>query len=177
MSTCKERVREITGRLITLRLLDPMYFSEYHRMFSPVVRTILQLPEQATEQETIDFLSAQMTFMDDPKRMFYCIFDNQTQKLIGAIEFRDKLAENGQLGAWLNEKFWGGGRYQEALALMLDYYCSWAGETIVNAIVKALNTRSLKAHQKAGFKIIDEFIKEEGTCCVGQQVYRLLWEK
>jgi RimJ/RimL family protein N-acetyltransferase len=164
---------EIVGKKITLRLLDSKYFEEYHRMFSKIVRVALGLPETATLEETKTFLTKKFEDLKNGEKsknnnfeykVFYCIFDNSDKKLIGAIEIRELGNKDGQLGTWLNENYWGSGRYQEALDLILKNYFKFHDFDSLNAYVRVVNIRSLKAHQKYGFEIINELEINGNNC-------------
>jgi hypothetical protein len=178
--------KEVVGEKITLKLLDPKYFEEYHSMFSSAVRTALGLPAIATLGETSAFLAKKIEDLKGCKenggksennafkhgafkyKVFYCIFDNADKKLVGSIEIREPGFKDGQLGAWLNENYWGLGRYQEALDLILKNYFEVSGYEFVNAYVKCENIRSLRAHQKYGFEMINELEVE------GKKFYELV---
>lgn len=166
----------IVGKTVTLKPLEASFFDACHHMFSPTVRQWLHLPLTATTEQTREFLASRLVVIQEGKSHYFCIFDNQDKKLIGAVEIREPDFVNGQLGAWLNEKYWGGGRYQEALDLALKAYFSDTKATEVNAIIDVDNVRSIKAHQKYGFKIVDEFVVEQtASSCVGRCVYRLIY--
>ncbi len=141
----------LKGKLVTLKPLQEKFFEEYHRMFSPIVRQALGLPPTCDMQETIKYL--QVALVDKHHHMVYCIFENKTNKLIGGIVIRSKEHPNGQLGSWLNEHFWGSGRYQEALYLTLKKYFEETQDNSIFAFVTEENKRSLKAHQKFGFVV------------------------
>ncbi|MFC1842017.1 GNAT family N-acetyltransferase, partial [Candidatus Dependentiae bacterium] len=122
-------------------------------------------------EETAHFLTNKMKDMQDGKTIFYCMFDNAEDRLIGAIEIREPRCPNGQIGSWLNENYWGHGRYQEALDLILKEYFEHENVATVNAYVEKDNVRSLKAHQKCGFAITREFTKD------GKLFYELIIRK
>lgn len=82
---------------------------------------------------------------------FYCIFDNTDNCLIGAIEIRDQQQCAGQLYSWLNERYWGGGRYQESLDLITKVYFKHANVSYYTARVDVKNKRSYYALKKYGF--------------------------
>ncbi|KKP29524.1 MAG: GCN5-related N-acetyltransferase [candidate division TM6 bacterium GW2011_GWF2_30_66] len=151
---------EIVGQKITLKLLESKYFDEYHGMFSSTVRIILGLPETATLEETRDFLSKTVEALNNGEnskyKAFYCVFDNLDGKLIGALDIREPGCKDGQLGTWINENYWGSGRYQEVLNLGLKAYFRSNDIDTINAYVRVANIRSLKAHQKYGFEIVGE---------------------
>jgi RimJ/RimL family protein N-acetyltransferase len=151
----KEITMQITGTLITLKPLQEAYFKDYHEMFSTTVRNALGLPSKSSIKNTITFLKEIIT---DPKhKKIFCIFDNETQKLIGSIVIRSKDHHNGQIGSWVNENFWGSGKFQEALTLVLQMH--FKANDSISAFVKVINKRSLCAHQKAGFIIQEQFEK------------------
>jgi len=162
----------LQGKLVTLQPLREQFFEEYHRMFSPTVRHWLGLPSTADMQVTVDFLSAAL--VDEQYYLFYGIFDNQTNKLIGSIVVRSPEYPKGQLGSWLNEHYWGGGRYQEALYLALKKYFELTGSDSIFAYVEEGNVRSLRAHQKGGFVIVDEAEQERKYLCPGIRAHKLL---
>ena len=150
--TMEKQPNIVKGKVITIKPLQEQFFEEYHHMFSPVVRQAVGLTPTSELHDTATFLKATMS---DPQHlMFYCIFDNQTNNLIGSVVIRTPDHPNGQLGAWLNENFWGGGRYQEALCLALKKYFESTGYNSIFAFVEVNNERSLRAHQKMGFEIV-----------------------
>ena len=164
----------LIGKIVTLKRLHEEFFEEYHAMFSPLVRERLGIPPTSELQQTIDFLKACMC---DPQHlMFFCIFDNQTHKLIGSIVVRSVDHPNGQLGSWVNENFWGGGRYQEALSLLLMYYFESTDEHAIFAFVAADNVRSLKAHQKMGF-MIDQITQQSHCCGSDKNSYKIIFTR
>jgi RimJ/RimL family protein N-acetyltransferase len=161
----------VNGKNVTLKPLQEQFFEEYHSMFSPTVRQAVGLPPTSELQETATFLKA--TMVDPQHFMFYCIFDNQANKLIGAVVIRTPDHPNGQLGAWVNENFWGGGCYQEALYLALKEYFDYKDNTPIFAFVAVDNKRSLKAHKKIGFEIVEKSL-EDKKCCPGRQTHKIV---
>lgn len=158
----------LVGSLVTLKPLHKKYFEEYHKAFSPIVRNLLHLSPTATLQETIVFLSEALC--DANHKLFFCVFDKMSDNLIGGIVFRSSEHMNGQLGAWLNENYWGGGRYVEALTLALNEF--FKTEDTVSAYVNVDNIRSLKAHKKVGFTISCDV-----RCCEGRDSYKIVLSK
>lgn len=149
----------LEGNIVTLKPLKEDFFESYHKMFSPTVRQAVGLSPTSELRDTATFLKATMS---DPQHlMFYCIFDNQANKLIGSVVIRTPDYPNGQLGAWLNENFWGGGRYQEALYLALKKYFESTAYDSIYAFVEVGNERSLKAHQKMGFQIVEKLPEDK----------------
>ena len=90
------------------------------------------------------------------------IFDNKENKLIGSAEIREKnQTDPGQMACWLNDKYWGEGRIQEALDLISKEYFRIKDADSYNAHVEMWNLRSYYALKKCGFEIVD-FYYENG---------------
>ena len=90
--------------------------------------------------------------------LFYCIFDNKDNKLIGAIDIREKHHNDvGQFGTWINENYWGGGRFKEATNLIAKVYFATSDDDDIEAHVRIWNKRSYHALKKCGFKDVDFF--------------------
>ena len=136
------------GAHITLEPLSPTYFDDYLHMLSPTVQALLHIKDLSSERA---YLEQRYRVMLSGKTHFYCIIDTTEQKLIGAIEIRHDQDSRGQLYNWINERYWGGGRYQEALALATQAYFHETGERIISAHVDISNKRSWHALQKFGF--------------------------
>ena len=155
----------LSGKIVTLKMLRQDYFQSYHDMLSPVIRETIGISKEQTFEETEKFLKKKLIEIVNNTILFYCIFDNKDNDLIGSMEIREPGFFNGQLGCWIHENYWGGGRYQEALDLLLQEYFECTDQFVVNAYIKKKNIRSLKAHEKYGFKIIREFEKDGTDFC------------
>jgi RimJ/RimL family protein N-acetyltransferase len=144
---------EVKGSKVSLRLLKEEYYLNYHHMFSPLVRKSLEFPEHITLGYTIQYLQGEHKKVSAGKMLQYCIFDNIDNKLIGSIEIREKNeTDPGQLGCWVNEAYWGGGRFQEALNLISKTYFRLKPlEKSYIAHVRLWNQRSYHALKKYGF--------------------------
>ena len=154
--------QEIRGKFITLRQLREEFFIPYHTMWSNMVRKNLEFPEYITLGYTIKYLQGEMRKANEWKILMYCIFDNQDKKLIGAVEIRDKNDyDPGQLGCWINEAYWGGGRIQEALKLITNvYFRLKPKEKSYIAHVRLWNTRSYKALKKFGLEDVGYYYED-----------------
>lgn len=139
---------QFRGKLVTLKELSPDYFDEYIKMFSPRVKQLLHVSSNACER---DYLKHCLVEHEARRQFFFCIFDNQENKLIGAVTLRSPQDTLGQVGSWINEQYWGGGRYQEALKLLIDAYFERSGVPVITAHVYVDNVRSYKAHKNFGF--------------------------
>jgi len=139
---------EFRGKAITLRELAEEYFDVYLGMFSESVRRLLHVSDDECERS---FLAHRLAQHERREVFFFCIFDNEQNRLIGAIELRNPNDSRGQLGSWINEKYWGDGRYQEALKLITDAYFERTGVLVVTAHVDMGNMRSYRALKKFGF--------------------------
>lgn len=152
----------IVGKVITLKKLKEAYFIDYHNMFSETVRKNLEFPEFITLGYTIKYLQEEQRKADAGIILQYCIFDNTDDKLIGAIEIRDKNDEDpGQFGWWINENYWGGGRAQEALKLITKaYFQLKPHEKSFIVHVRLWNERSYRALKKGGFEDVGYFYED-----------------
>jgi RimJ/RimL family protein N-acetyltransferase len=117
-------------------------------MFSPKVRELLHVSSKDSE---IIYLEHRLEKQKKGETFFFCIFENKSKKLIGAIEIRNPKETDSQLYSWLNEKYWGTGMYQEALGLLSKKYFNETNEKIYRAKVDISNLRSYKALKKHGF--------------------------
>jgi RimJ/RimL family protein N-acetyltransferase len=144
---------EIKGKVITLRTLKEDYFLDFHNMFSSDVRRGLEFPETISLNYTIRFLKLELEKISQAKTLYYIIFDNKDNKLIGYVEIREKNPDDpGQFGFWVNENYRGGGRAVEATKLITDlYFRLHPDRDSFIAHVRLWNKPSYKALKKAGF--------------------------
>ena len=142
------KLGELKGELVTLKLLEKSFFPQYLKMFSPKVREFLHISSHESE---IEYLQDRIEKQKMGETFFYCIFDNKKNQLIGAIEIRNPQEASSQLYSWLNEKYWGTNRYQEALALLSEEYFDKTEENLYSANVYVENKRSYHALKKHGF--------------------------
>lgn len=143
----------IPGKIVTLKQLKEEHFIDFHNMFSIKVREPFESPKHITLNYTIHVLRYIMDLFKKGETLYYVIFDNKDNKLIGAIEIREKNdIDPGQLGCWINENYWGGGRIQEAYKLIATaYFKLKPNEESFEAQVREWNIRSYKALKKFGF--------------------------
>ena len=143
----------IPGKIVTLKKLREEHFIDFHNMFSIKVREPFESPKHITLDYTIRILRCIMELCAKGETLYYVIFDTKDDKLIGAIEIREKNnSDPGQLGCWINENYWGGGRIQEAYQLITDaYFKLKPHEQKYEAQVRVWNKRSYKALKKFGF--------------------------
>jgi len=150
--------QEIIGSIVTLRRLEPKYFRGYHEMFSDIVREAIRYPKHITFTFTKNLLLYEMRKEAEGKMIYYCIFDNKDQNLIGSIEIKEKNEKDpGQFSVWVNENYWGGGRFQEAVDIISTVYFKYVGKEKYDAHVELFNKRSYYALKKYGFKEIGYF--------------------
>ncbi len=158
-----QRPETVAGKLVTLRKLKEEFFIDYHNMFSQTVRRGLEYPDEITLDYTIRYLRYEMRREEKKEILQYCIFDNKDNKLIGALEIREKNdLDPGQFGCWVNERYWGGGRFQEAVALISKTYFALTDAPSYCAHVRLWNKRSYAALKRFGFKDVG-FYYENGT--------------
>lgn len=141
-------MKDLMGPSITLRVLQHHFFDDYLSMFSPLIQQIIHVPDIQCERT---YLEQRLEKMNLKKTFFFCIFNNDTQQLVGGLEIRDRAEHPGQLYSWINERFWGKGLYQEAIALLMSYYFSQVSAAYVTAHVDISNVRSFHALKKCGF--------------------------
>lgn len=144
---------EIIGEIITLRKITPKHFRAYHDMFSDKVREMIEYPKKISFKFTKTLLRYDMKKVNEGTMIMYGIFDNNDQKLIGEIEIKDPNPKNpGQLSDWINENYWGGGRFQESLDIISKVYFKYKNTDKYTAHSRLWNKRSYYAHKKYGFK-------------------------
>jgi RimJ/RimL family protein N-acetyltransferase len=143
----------IPGKIVTLKKLREEHFIDFHNMFSTKVREPFESPKHITLDYTIRILRYIMELCAKGETLYYVVFDTKEDTLIGAIEIREKNdIDPGQLGCWINENYWGGGRIQEAYRLITDaYFKLKPEEDKYEAQVRVWNKRSYKALKKFGF--------------------------
>lgn len=148
---------EIAGEIITLKEFKEEDFKALHNMLSPIVRKNLELPDEMTLEDTINFLKSRQEKAVKGELFVYSIFDNKDKKVIGSIEVRNKEDESspGLVGCWINENYWGGGRYMEALKLLAEvYFALYPDIKSITARIELWNQRSYKAAIKFGCKLV-----------------------
>jgi RimJ/RimL family protein N-acetyltransferase len=137
----------LKGGHVLLRPLSYAYVFQYLISFTQPVRNILHVPGLEAEYR---YLSHRLFLQTKQTIFFYCIFDNSTDILVGAIEIRGAEFP-GQLYTWLHPDYWGKQYFQEALSLLSTYYFAITHEPYFTARVDADNMRSYFALKKAGF--------------------------
>lgn len=153
---------EVKGKVITLRALKEDYFLDFHNMFSSTVRKAMEFPETISLNYTIRMLKLELEKISQRKTLYYVIFDNKDNKLIGYIEIREKNPDDpGQFGWWINENYWGGGRAVEATKLIAKtFFRLYPDRDSFIVHVRIWNKRSYAALKKAGFKDVGYFYED-----------------
>lgn len=131
------------------------YAELYLTKFSNIVMAALQVANLESER---DYLHQALRLQAEGKTNFYCIFSEDNNELIGAIEIRNPDFSRGQLYTWVHQDYWGRGVFQEALHLAAQDYFATTKALCFDATVDLTNIRSYKALKKAGFADIS--IKE-----------------
>ncbi len=148
------RPAEIIGNTITLRRIKPEYFEDFHKILTPSVTGPLYFPTNPTYSWTKTFLEKEMRRELAGHLFFYLIFDNKDDKLIGFIEIR-KATQTGEFGCAIHEKYWGGGRFKEAIKLITQEYFKIKDIESFIAHVEMWNVRSFYALKSTGFELVD----------------------
>ena len=153
----------ISGEIITLKKLSMDHVYNYFKAFSPKVRKFLEFPEKVTISYVEEHMQLEIDQMNQGVKIVCSIWDKKENKFIGEIQIRNKDEdEPGQLGMWLNENFWGGGRIQEAMKLISKvYFDRHQNENDYIAFVRPWNIRSIKSMEKFGFKFVRESAYED----------------
>lgn len=143
---------DVRGSMISLKSLKEEYYPIMHEMYSNTVRKNMEHPAVITFGYTIAYMRDLERKATTTKSVVYIVWDNQDQKPIGYVEVREYDPKDvGQLGCWINEKYWGKGRIVEAIKLITDvYFKAYPDEKSYIAWVRLWNQRSYKALQKAG---------------------------
>lgn len=141
-------IQELKGRDVTLRPLQLEYIDDYLKAFSPEVQTALFVD---TPQAERDYLVEAIEKSGRGDAVFFCLFENLHNTLIGAIEIRPSLQHSGQLYCWLNEGYRGKGILKDAMRLAAEAYFKLTGRIFFNAHVDICNNRSYRALKKCGF--------------------------
>lgn len=152
---------EVRGKIVILRKLKEEFFVDYHNMFSQDVLRNLEWPENIDLDYTIQVLRHDLVAFSKGNQLMYCIFDAKDNRLIGEINIRN-MDSHGQFGCWINERYRGGGRIQEAVRLITDVFFRLTDEQSFIAHVRLWNQRSYKALLKAGFVDTKKFYYEDG---------------
>jgi RimJ/RimL family protein N-acetyltransferase len=144
---------KIIGGIVTLRKLREEDFIDYHNMFSDIVRKNLEFPQDMPFRHTAAYLKKRLNKSEKGKSLHYIIFDNKTNKLIGGVFILETMGTApGQFSCWINENYWGGGRFQEATKLITKtFFALKPQEKSFAAYVRLWNRRCHKALLNAGF--------------------------
>lgn len=153
----------IVGKIVTLKKLSLDHAFDFYQAFSPTVRKSLEFPETISYGYIYSVIDERVEEQNKGLLISYTIWEKDT--LIGEVKIVDKKHDDtfdyGQLAMWLNEKYWGGGRIQEALKLISrEYFLDHPSEKTYNAHVREWNTRSQKSMEKFGFKRIGNHFKD-----------------
>ena len=146
------RPEEISGNTITLRRIKPEYFEDFHKILTPSVSGPLYFPKNPTYLWAKTFLEKEMRRELAGQLFFYLIFDNKDDKLIGFIDIR-KASQTGEFGCAIHEKYWGGGRFKEAIKLITQEYFKIKDIESFIAHVEMWNLRSFYALKSVGFEL------------------------
>lgn len=143
---------KLVGSHIFLKELSEDHFTDYLDMFSPRVQELLGVSSPFAE---LAYIKQQSHRHEEGDTLFFCIFEQATDLLIGSIEIRSK-AHRGQLCTWMHEDYWGSGYFQEAFRLASEWYFKkYPHEECFTARVDISNQRSYKALLKLGCKQVN----------------------
>lgn len=135
----------LPGTYVVLRALEEHDIPEYLSQLSSTVQELLHISSPESERWYIESRIKQAT------SCMYGIIENVSGYLIGGLEIRPRPPFFGQLYVWINERFWGSGCFQEAIALSANSYFQHTDAQFFTAHVDVSNKRSYYALKKAGF--------------------------
>ena len=142
---------KITGQKVFLKELTTNHIPDYLDMFSPRVQELLGVSSPFAE---LAYVETQAVKQQAGDTLFFCIYEQKTEILVGSIEIRSK-AHRGQLCTWLHEDYWGLGYFQESFRLASEnYFKKYPHEDCFTARVDISNKRSYHALLKLGCKEI-----------------------
>jgi [ribosomal protein S5]-alanine N-acetyltransferase len=99
----------------------------------------------------------------------FLIFEKDTRQLLGGItlgNIRYGVAQCGQIGYWMGERFAGQGYMQESIALLLDHAFGRLRLHRVEAACIPSNARSVRVLENAGFTregVLRSYLKINGS--------------
>jgi RimJ/RimL family protein N-acetyltransferase len=137
-----------SGKLITLRPLESKDINVYLEQLSDVVKQTLHIGSNDDEST---YISERLVAQKNNITCVYAVINNKSNELIGAVEIRPPIQYSGQLYIWLNEHYWGGGYFKEAIQIVIALYFQETNASFFTAHVDVYNTRSYFALKKAGF--------------------------
>lgn len=138
----------VVGTKVILEPLRYEHITAYLKAFVPVIRSILSVPSLDHEY---CYLMQRLQAQYDKNNFFYCVFNRQTNALIGCVEIRDAHFFAGQLYTWLHPAYWSANYFQEAMQYAARDYFMRTHATMITAHVAVTNRRSWRALVKAGF--------------------------
>ncbi|MBL4588069.1 GNAT family N-acetyltransferase [Candidatus Babeliales bacterium] len=146
----------VRGKVVTLKVMTKSQTDQYYEMFSEQARRGLNFPLDTTDREWTDsYVNYQIWRHEKREMLCYAIHDNTDKHLIGFIDLRVFWRQDpGQMGFWINEKYYGGGRMREAVDLLVNAYFQIMDVSVVNAYVEPFNHRSFAACKKFGFEFV-----------------------
>lgn len=143
---------EVPGTIVTLKKMRNEFIDDVHLALSLEVRKGMSFGDSWNYKASEVFINWIVKRIERGELVSYAVFDNKDNKLIGAVEIRSFWKNDpGQIGAWINEKYWGGGRIQEALKLLTNTYFETMHTTMCEVEIELFNKRSYKAFRKFGF--------------------------
>ena len=133
---------------IILHPLQEQFIEPYLNKFSATVMTALRVAHLESERT---YLTEALLRQQAGQTHFYCIFDANSNQLIGAVEIRNPDTSRGQLYTWLHESYWGSGIFLAALQMAAFDYFKKTKALYFDATVDCDNMRSYRALKKVGF--------------------------
>lgn len=124
--------------------LSPKWIDAYLQRFSDEVQAVLHVKGIGSERAyLVQRIKEEVPF-------FFVLLDQLSKEVMGAIEIRHPTHRS-QLYCWINERWWGTGRFKSAMLQAAHFYFEKSGESTITACVDCENVRSYYALKKVGF--------------------------
>jgi len=150
----------LKGEQVSLRLPEPGDYSEWEKLRRES-RSFLEPWEPRWAHDELEkraWRHRLRRYRDDfqtGSAVAFFIFDNASGKLAGGItigNIRQGVAQSGQIGYWLGERFAGQGLMLEAIRLLLPFAFDTLRLHRIEAACIPDNLRSVRVLEKAGFR-------------------------
>jgi ribosomal-protein-alanine N-acetyltransferase len=150
----------LKGARVTLRLPEPNDYREWAAL-REASRSFLKPWEPSWSPDELERSAWRQRirrYREDFEQglaVAFFIFENQTGKLVGGItigNIRHGVAQSGQIGYWIGERYAGQGFMLEAVKLVIHFCFETLRLHRIEAACIPDNTRSVRVLEKAGFQ-------------------------
>ena len=116
--------------------------------------------------EKILFENHQKWFDDkinDPNCLIL-VFENKNENIIGQVRIEKNNLFDSVIGISIDNNYRGKGHSFEMLTISSNFFLEKNKKCVINAYIKTKNKKSMKAFEKAGFKLIGKCLYKENEC-------------